>query len=172
MAEKIAELSSIVPVVFITDNNFVMQTSVAITSLIENRGISKYQIFIVGANLSEKNKFALKNMEKNGCYINIIDGNLNKIKNLHKYNVKGQGHYLSASEAALFKFDLPNLLPSFDKVIYIDGDTIILNSLENLFNTDLEDKYVAAAHDTGKIYFKHKFVLECPEYSIREAGKV
>lgn len=161
---EIISKENLIPIVFITDNNFVMQTSVAITSLIENRGSTQYKIFIIGAKLSENNKKALKNMERNDCIIEIIDGDIKKIKNLHKYNVKGQGHYLSASEAALFKFDLPNLLPKYEKVIYIDGDTIILNNLKDLYNTSLENNYVAAAHDTGKIYFKHKFVLECPEY--------
>ena len=98
-----------IPIVFITDNNFVMQTCVSIVSLIANRGSVKYKIFVIGANLSNKNKKALKSMEVTGCNIDIIDGNVNKIKNLHKYNVKGQGNYLSATKAALFKFDLPNI---------------------------------------------------------------
>ncbi|MBE6444181.1 MAG: hypothetical protein E7020_05910 [Alphaproteobacteria bacterium] len=153
-----------IPIVFITDNNFVMQTSVALVSLIKNRRNVNYDIFVIGADLSQENINIIQNI---ACYkqnITVIQADVNKIKNIHKYNVEGQGKYLSASEAALLKFDLPNILADYEKVIYLDGDVIVLNPLDGLYNTDLGSNYVAAAHDTGKLYFDSGYNRIFPNY--------
>ena len=41
-----------------------------------------------------------------------------------------------------------DILPqSVDKVLLLEGDTIITGSLEDFYNTDIEDQYIAAADD-------------------------
>lgn len=152
-----------IPVVYITDNNFVMQTSVSITSLIYNRKKSNYKIYIIGSNLTQENINLLNKLSTKNSVIEIIEGDISKIKNLHIFNEDSE-KYLSATESALFKFQIPHIFKNHSKILYIDGDTIITNSLEELYNTELENNYVAAAHDTGKIYFKQKYTELCPEY--------
>jgi lipopolysaccharide biosynthesis glycosyltransferase len=49
--------------------------------------------------------------------------------------------------AAYYRLLLPDLLPTIDKIIYLDGDTIINNSLQPLWNMDLGDNYAAAVED-------------------------
>ncbi len=44
-----------IPIVYITDDNYVMPTIVSITSLMENMEKS-HPVFVLGINLSEKNK--------------------------------------------------------------------------------------------------------------------
>lgn len=153
----------IIPIVYITDNNFVMQTAVSITSLIYNRKKTNYKVYIISSNLSTKNANILKRLSNKNISVEIIEGNLQKIQNLHVTNEDCKKH-ISATEAALFKFQLPNIFHQYSKILYLDGDTIITNSLEELYNTNIDDYYVAAAHDTGKLYFKHEFVELCPDY--------
>lgn len=163
MISKHKEETPIIPIVYITDNNFVMQTAVSITSLIYNRKKINYKVYIIGSNLSAESVNILKSLSYKNISVEIIDGDLEKIKNLHSDNDKTKKH-LSATEAALFKFQLPNIFHQYSKILYLDGDTIITNSLEELYNTNIENHYVAAVHDTGKLYFKHKYTQLCPDY--------
>ncbi|MCS2449217.1 glycosyltransferase family 8 protein [Bacteroides thetaiotaomicron] len=52
------------------------------------------------------------------------------------------------TEAASYRLLLPDLLPEYDKVIYIDCDVIVRNDLAKLYhNTDLGDNYLAAVFE-------------------------
>lgn len=151
-----------IPIVYITDSNFIPQTATSITSLIKNKNKNtKYTIYIIATEIDENTITKLNKINNKDCIIKIISGDMQKFAGLHNFEKEG---YLSATEAALLKFDIPELLPEIDKIIYLDGDTIILNDLSELFNIDIGDNYVGAAHDTGKLYFKHKYVLEFPNY--------
>lgn len=49
--------------------------------------------------------------------------------------------------AAFTRFMMGEMLPQCDRVIYLDSDTIILRSLEHLYDVDLQGKCLAAAID-------------------------
>lgn len=51
--------------------------------------------------------------------------------------------------SALVKFDLPKLLPDLDRVLYIDGDVLVVGDLSELYATELGDNYMAAVRDMG-----------------------
>lgn len=55
-------------------------------------------------------------------------------------------------KATLLRLFLPTLLPQLDKILYIDGDTIVQDNLAELFHTDISSCCVAAARDTACIY--------------------
>ena len=46
--------------------------------------------------------------------------------------------------AMWYRIDLPDLLPELDRVLYLDADTIVLDSLEPLWRTDVTEHYTAA----------------------------
>ena len=61
-----------------------------------------------------------------------------------------QGVYVDPrySEAASFRLLLPEILPEYDKVLYIDCDVIIRNNLAALYrDTDLGDNLLAAVYE-------------------------
>lgn len=151
-----------IKLVFICDNGFVMQTATAITSAIENKNRNScYDIYVICSNVSEENKNKLKSLNTKKCKIILKDGDTKKFSNLHQYR---EGGYLSATEAALLKFDIPQILNELDKVLYMDGDVIIKKDLSTLFNIDLGDMLCAAACDSGAIYFKHQYAVQYPKY--------
>lgn len=55
------------------------------------------------------------------------------------------GHRCSV--CAYYRVLLPELLPHLDKIIYLDCDLIVLKSLRELWDTELEEAGVAAARD-------------------------
>ena len=51
----------------------------------------------------------------------------------------------------LLKFFLPEILPNLDKVLYIDGDIMLLGRIDSLFDTDISEVFCAAVPDIGSI---------------------
>jgi lipopolysaccharide biosynthesis glycosyltransferase len=48
------------------------------------------------------------------------------------------------NRAMWYRVHLPELLPSIDRILYLDADLIVLDSLEPLWKTDLKGNYIAA----------------------------
>lgn len=53
-----------------------------------------------------------------------------------------------------FRYVIPEMLPTVDKVIWLDCDVIVKESLWELYNTDLEDCPVGAVEDVGYVYWR------------------
>ena len=71
---------------------------------------------------------------------------------LEYLSLKGRldGYYTDArySEAASFRLLLPELLPDYEKILYLDCDVVVRQDMGALYrNTDLEDNYLAAVYE-------------------------
>lgn len=152
-----------IPIAFITDNSFVMQTYVAAMSVLHNKNEeTAYIVYVVSPEMSEKEFEVFKGLENEGFRVELVRGDMARFDHLHK--ASSSVSYISASKAALLKFDLPNLLPQIDKLLYLDGDIIVRGDLSELYGIELGENYVAAAHETGKMYFKSPDVKRYPGY--------
>ena len=126
----------IISIAYSTDNNYTYPTLVSITSLLENIKHHKtfYDIYVMRPNnFSEKNKLILKSIQErypNHCKISFIDMNEMFIeqKNLPL--------------AKYYRLALHDKLPNIDKIIYLDGDTIIFEDLSELFNLDMKGFFI------------------------------
>ena len=151
-----------VNIVFITDDNYVVPTAVAITSVIKNKKPeSYYNIYVVTTELSDENIEIFNKFNQKCVEVQVIKASLDKFKGIHKQQ---KNSVCVASEAALLKFELPNLLRSFQKVLYLDGDILVKGDLSELFDIDIKDNLCAAAYDTGCLYSKNSKFLKYSEY--------
>ncbi|TXJ56550.1 hypothetical protein EPJ67_06500 [Brachyspira aalborgi] len=131
-----------VVIAYITDDNYVMPTIVSITSAIMNKNESSiYKILIIGVSINNENKkiieeFISKNINDK-IYIEIL--HFNQYYNFDNIN------YITST--VIFKFDIANILLDYDKVLYLDCDTIILKDLTELFEINLNDYYAAVVKD-------------------------
>lgn len=149
-------------IAFICDNNFVMPTVVALTSLIKNKNdLSQYDIYIIGADISEENIEIFHKLEDSNINIIIIRASAKEFMGLHQTQ---EGSDCVASISALLKFKLPKLLPNCDKALYLDGDILIVKDLLELYNEELDDKLACVVIDSGIIYYKHKFTERVKHY--------
>jgi lipopolysaccharide biosynthesis glycosyltransferase len=126
----------------ICDDNFVMPTSVAVTSLIANKADdTRYDVYVVMAECSEESKNIIAKLDKinDDCNVNIIETGLDKYR-----SVKQVAH---VPIACLLKFDICDLITGYDKLIYLDGDIVVREDLTQLFNVDLKGKYAAAVKE-------------------------
>lgn len=58
----------------------------------------------------------------------------------------------------LYRLYLPEILHNRDKVLYLDTDMTVVDSLEELYNVDIDDVYVAAVRDIIMRTFVHNKV--------------
>ena len=129
-----------IPIVMISDDNFVMQTCVAITSLYLNKNQStSYEILVVMADCSDSSAETFRKMEKEDLAITLVQASLEQYR-----NIKQLAHI---SIACLLKFDICELIPQYDKLLYLDGDIIVRKDLAELYETELEENYAAAVKE-------------------------
>jgi len=129
-------------IVFICDENYVMPTVVAITSLSMNKDKDTYySIHVLTNNISYNSQLMFRNLEKETIQIEILDQTQSslftkcKIENLH------------VSTAALYKFTIATLFPQYEKILYLDSDILVQKDLSKLYNTDISSVYAAVVKD-------------------------
>ena len=129
-----------VSVAFICDSNYVIPTAVAITSLVCNKNPDTYyDIYLIAAELSELEIEKFCEFRGNNTDIHIVKTSLKKLEGIPKF--------LHITSTSCLKFDLPNLIPNQDKVLYLDSDVIIQKDLSDLVETNINDYYAGAVKD-------------------------
>ena len=137
-------MKNVINIAMICDNGYVMPTSVAIQSMISNRADSDHLIIhIIGDKLTDDNKSKLASQACKDVDLKFIETDSSRYSGLEK-------SYSKVSKASLIKFSIPELIPDVDKAIYIDGDVIVLKSLEPLYSIEIGDKYAVVVSDGPK----------------------
>ncbi|MBO5948516.1 glycosyltransferase family 8 protein [bacterium] len=139
-------LIKMVPVVVSSSNEYVPILSTCIESIKDNSSKEYlYEINILEHNITEDNKRILNTQFKNSNiklnFINVKD----KIAQLEKYVAESRFTINTFS-----RFFIPELLP-YEKCVYVDLDTIVLDDIKILYDTNLEDNYLAASIDSSFI---------------------
>ena len=155
----------IIPIAYTIDNNYWLYTLLSIDSILKNNKNSyQYHFYIIEDNLSDKNKKRMtKYISKHHQridFINIDTKNIDDGENL--YQKTEQHKYIS--RIAMARILLPELLPYLDKVLYLDGDTLVTGDLSELYNIDMKNYPVAMVCDiteTNEIptYFNDGVIL-------------
>lgn len=141
---------------FITDDGYVNMTAVAINSIRRTRSPeTKVRIHVVAAALSEYSEKLFKLFEEKDFSVDIVRVEKSVLDRLSSYHQYIKGGHCMATPAALLKFALPELLPTLNRVLYLDGDTLVLRDLRKLFQAPLGNNYVAAVTDGWTVTALH-----------------
>ena len=129
----------IIPISMSLNNDYIYPTIIAITSILENAySYTKYDFYILyTSNFLKENKDKLKKLEKkypNKCSINLINMTNFKFKNAKL------SHHIKTI-AAYYRLILPELLPNINKIIYLDGDTLTLDDLKEMYDINMDNYY-------------------------------
>lgn len=136
-----------IPVVMTTDNNYAIQTSVTILSILENKSSNTEHTFYILNNgtLSDDSKLLLEQAAcadtSRVCYL-IVNDSLFADATITSY----------LSVSSYYRLLIGELLPDIDRCIFIDGDTIVKIDIAELFFIDLGNHYVAGVRDCGIQY--------------------
>lgn len=133
---------------FASNDNYVQHLSVSIASiLINSLPNEKFNFYILDGNISNKNKdtlLSLKNLKDFNMEFIKIDEEMFKMCPITPecYHISNQCYY---------RYIIPLVKPELKKVLYLDCDIVVKDSLKDLWNVDLKDNYVAAIEDLSLI---------------------
>ena len=135
-----------ISIVYVTDEKYVIPTCVSMLSVKDNlaKGCMA-EAYVICDKVRECLSDSFLKLQDENFRLHIINVENKAYSNLAKLCGSYGVNYVTAS--ALFKFNICEILQEEDKVIYLDGDTIVLGNLEELYNIDLEENYVAAVDD-------------------------
>lgn len=131
-------------IVYSTDDNYAQHTGVSIISLLDNnRHFLNIEIYIIDNNISAENRDKLVSIvDKYNRKLIFID--FSEYKNKLKLNMEW-----SISISSYARLFLSDMLPShIDKVLYYDCDTIIVDKLDEIWDEDISNYFLAGVKDT------------------------
>lgn len=127
-----------VPVVFISDSNFMFAFGVALTSMLSNaKGGTFYEIYLLHAP-----DVATSDLEKVNKFVESFGNASIKFINMANAFIDAPKISNRISNACYYKLSIAELLPHLDKVIYIDVDTMIRQDLCEMYDIDISDYYI------------------------------
>lgn len=147
-------------IVYASDDNYVEIMAVSICSLLENNIDSKnIEIYILSNRILESNKKKIIDMVCSyGRKIDFID--VKDIKQILDIDIS---HDRSLSMYS--RLFISKILPyDIEKIIYLDCDSLVLNSLKNVYNKKLDDFYVAGVLDIVPQIYKKSINIFDEEY--------
>ena len=127
-----------------SDNRYVYPYIVSLTSLLDNRNESTFYIIHVLFD----NYFSKNNIDKIKTVVDNFGKNRTEVV-FHNIGVDFKKANLGCfGRATYYRIKLPSLLPDVNRIIYIDGDTLNLKDLTEMYNIKLnEGMYLSAILD-------------------------
>lgn len=131
-------------IALICDDNYCLPTIVCIQSLINTMGDnSQYVVHVCTFGLSKDNCSKLYNLNRDNAEVVINEFNSLQYENRLK-QISQKTH---VTPTALIKFELPNYFSQLDKLLYLDGDIIIKENIDELLETNIDNYYLAASYE-------------------------
>lgn len=150
-------MKTIYNIVYATDDTFAPVLGTSLLSLLRNnKEAEKINFFILDSGISKENKLRIEKI----CD-NFVNASLNwiKIESISKkmgIDVKNDRGSFSQYSRLFIGDVLDN---SVERVLYLDCDTLILSSLKDLWNIDLEGNIIAALKDAFSKYYRKNINL-------------
>ena len=137
---------------FVTDDNYAKNVAITITSIKHNKKDNdSLHFYVIHNNITQNNKNIILSSIQKRAKLDFIDITRSKIYN-EIMQLKQKSKYITKS--SYFKFVIADILCDVDKVIYLDSDLIIKESLSDLYNVDLENYLFGAVEDMGYTYWQ------------------
>lgn len=135
----------VIPIIFSVNEKYVPYLAVTLLSLIENiLADQECRIYILYREIEEYSIFRLENMSTDHVFIQCIDVS-EYLKDKHFYGgpVEATKHI---SEETFYRLLIPEVLPQYKKILYLDCDLIILGDVAKLYETDLQGNVFGAVY--------------------------
>lgn len=156
------ELDKKYNIVYSSSDTYARCTGISILSLLENNKLlSNIVIYLFINNMSNENLnkiFQVTN--KYNVELNIIDVEPKLTEIVKEYNLPT----LSGSYNSYVRIFASNWISNIDSALFIDSDTLILDSIEDIFLDDINENVISAVPDIGvyhkRIEFEDREILD------------
>ncbi|RVU71098.1 MULTISPECIES: glycosyltransferase family 8 protein [Lactobacillus] len=160
-----------VPVFYSISDDFTKYAAVSLNSLVKHANPeSDYTVYFLNQDLSAAHKQDLSNLGSKNVHVKffeIDDELVAPIKNRKENFLRADFFTMSI----FYRLFIPELFPQYDKVIYIDSDTIVNDDLAKLYQTELGNNLFGACTDSSiqdvekmRQYIKKVLALDPKKY--------
>lgn len=141
------------------DSNYIEQLAVMLTSLIKSNSGIKFNVYVAHSSMDEDDFNLIKSSVTDAC--NII--NVKIPENMFD-DAPTTDRY---PKEMYYRIFAAQFLPlSLDRILYLDPDLVIINSIEDMYGMDLGNNFFAAASHVDKSLKKiNEIRLDMPEDS-------
>ncbi|GHS93518.1 glucosyltransferase [Planctomycetales bacterium] len=141
-----------IPVCLAADEYYAPYMAVAMLSIMENAGKNRrYHFYILHRELSAATVAALQ--QQVAAFSQFAITFINVTEHIKGYNF-ALADWLSVE--TYFRLLIPYLLPASDKALYLDCDIICRCDVADLFDIDLQDRWLAAVRDIALLWYNDK----------------
>lgn len=148
--------NNILDVVYATDRNYLPICSVSMISLLDkNTEFERINIHILTLDLEKKHTIHFKKIEKKFKNAKFYFYRMDDI--IKKYTIKSKGFPIG-SYLRIFMGSI--LSGNIEKVLYLDGDTLIFDNIRELWNIELEENVCGGILDPVTIDAKTRIGLK------------
>ena len=130
MKEKISfrKKHQTVPIFFAADDKYTKYMIVSMKSVIANTSKKhQYRLYVLHTDITPENQAMVKRLETSNCKIDFVDVT-EELKKIEK-NITLRDYYTATTYYRVF---IADMFPEYDKVLYIDSDTIVREDIANL----------------------------------------
>ena len=133
-----------IPIVFASDNNYLLYFAVVLKSILENSDKNcNYDFVVLHSDFLDRNKIAkINNSLQEYKNYSLRFFNMNELVADIKFYT--HGHF---TKETYYRFFIPKLFKNYEKLIYMDIDMIVLQDISKLYETDLENYCLGVCND-------------------------
>lgn len=130
-----------VPVVLISSNAWVAAAAVTLQSVLDHyKGEDPLKVYIFTSDITKENAKKFVSYSSENVSVEIVQTDISMFEQF-----RVEGHYVPP--LAFVKVQLAELLPQYDRIIYLDIDLIIKKDISPLMSVDLEGYFMAGVAD-------------------------
>lgn len=148
LARKYSDADDAIIMAFSSDDYFAPYLATLIASVLDNSSKDRcYDFIILTENMSQWRISEMKGAFENDR-ISLRFYNVRRLMRLYKQNLHLNGHFKIET---YFRLLLPQILPEYHKVLYLDADMVCLGDVAQLFDQDVNGYLVAACKDPDTV---------------------
>ncbi len=136
-------LKPIIPIFYAADENYMPYLAVALAALKDSKTNDyEYRIHVLYSGALTESAKTVKKMEERNFRINFedVEAKMRAIKDC----AFCRDYY---TNAIFYRLMIPEMFPDYDKVLYMDCDTVALADVAELYNIDIKNNYIGAVAD-------------------------
>ncbi len=136
--------SRVVPIVLAADDNYVPMLTTTILSILQNAAKDRfYDIVVFEKDIPPRRKDEIVRFFSNFPNASIRFHNV--WRQVTEYHLATSNDHISIE--TYYRFLIQDVLPGYDKVVYLDSDLVVTGDVAQLFDTDVEGMLLAATDD-------------------------
>ena len=136
-----------VPIFYACDDTFASYTVVSLSSIIKNASREyNYRVYILYSAISDEMRSAITELSNDLFEISFVD--VSEYLESISDKLPIRDYY---SKTTYYRLFIAEMFSEYDKVVYIDSDTVVPGDISELYNIDIGDSYVGACHEQAMI---------------------